>query len=123
MSALGRRFATDTDPKLTLHTAGTEDIDLAQLEFHPESPLVRCRNKFRSPGPEYGGARGLIAPIFSITRDHLQGPRITVTFEEPVPFGDRREIAIPQPSTLAIFAFGLAGFGFMTWRRRTTLAG
>jgi hypothetical protein len=64
------------------------------------------------------GARGLIAPISSITPNRLQGLRATDTLEKPAPFGDGREIAISQPTALALFGLDLAGLGVMTRRHR-----
>ena len=38
-------------------------------------------------------------------------------------FQARTQIVVPEPSTLTLFAVGLAGLGFMGWRRRRRQAG
>lgn len=54
------------------------------------------------------------------TLGELNNGRLSSRLSLTLGFASTRPPAtIPEPSTLALFAFGLAGLGFMGWRRRT----
>lgn len=75
----------------------TSTLPVGLLTTTPSSILVGF-NAFSVPG---GG--GSLFALLNINTTHAE--------------------AVPEPATLALFAFGLAGLGFMTRRRRRSAAG
>ena len=104
-----------TDPTTGERTVSVQnlvlDIDLGQPPSGNDFEIfVRKELRYSNPNGsqlEFASLR-MVDPFFVSGGDHLLLDNATFT----------EQTTIPEPATLAIFAFGLAGLGFMRRRRR-----